>query len=274
MTSRPCFRRFVHVLRRTHAREPASPAWTRPQQSLLSATLAAATLAAASLAALPAAGAAQSFWVGGRAGTLGLGADLSLAATDWLVFRGSAGLLPLDAEVQRADHRTMVLELPRALYTIGADLEIGNFRIGGGMLYKQEDPLYAVTLGEGARLELGEGAYAPPELTRLTTTLTSEPWAPYALLGFGQHNAGGLGLFLDVGVVFLDGPDLSMSAEGDGDVLRSRAFQADLEAERHRVRGELGDLVSYWPILNLGVRYGFGGDRRDRWTRPGRGSRR
>lgn len=217
---------------------------------------------------------AQSVWVGGRAGTLGVGVDISIAANDWLTLRGSTGGLGVDADLTSvsglADNRTGVLTLPKTIHTIGADIEIGNFRIGGGMLYKDQDPYYAIRLGDGANIDIGEGTYTEPEVTRLTTTLHSEPWAPYVLVGFGQHTSRGLSLFLDAGVAFLDQPRLSMSARGDASTLRSRNFRDDLRAEQRSVRNDMGDLVKYWPILNLGLRYGFGGhDRDDR----GRGRR-
>ena len=215
--------------------------------------------------------AAQSVWLGGRVGTLGVGADISIAASDWFVLRGGAGLLGVETDLTTVsgldDNRNGILALPRAFYTVGADIEIGNFRIGGGMLYKGDDPHYAIRLGDGATIDIGEGTYTAPEVTQLTTTLFSDAWAPYALVGFGQHTSSGLGLFLDVGVAFLDHPELSMSATGDGSVLRSRGFRDDLHAEQQSVRKDMGDLVNFWPILNLGIRYGIGGDDRRRRAR-------
>lgn len=210
--------------------------------------------------------AAQSVWLGGRAGTFGVGFDVSVAANDWFVLRGGTGghgaYTDLTSVSRLDDNRTGTLQFPKMIYTIGADIEMGNFRIGGGMLYKNEDPYYAIRLGDGATIDIGGGSYTEPEVTQLTTTLHSEPWAPYVLLGFGQHNASGLGLFLDVGVAFLDHPELSMSASGDPSVLRSRGFRDDLRAEQRSVRDDMGDLVNFWPIFNLGIRYGIGGDDR------------
>ena len=210
---------------------------------------------------------AQSVWVGGRAGTFGAGFDVSVATSDWLILRAGTGghgaYADLTSVSGLAENRTGTLTFPNRIYTIGADIEVGNFRIGGGMLYKDQDPYYAIKLGDGATIDIGEGTYTEPEVTRLTTTLHSEPWAPYVLVGFGQHTSSGLGLFLDAGVAFLDHSSLSMSARGDATVLRSRQFRDDLRAEQRSVRDDVGDLVRFWPILNLGVRYGIGGRDRD-----------
>ena len=230
--------------------------------------LAAPFVVAALFALTTASAGAQSVWLGGRAGTLGVGADISIATSDWFIFRGGAGLLGVETDLTSvsglADNRSGILALPKAFYTVGADIEVGNFRIGGGMLYKGGDPHYAIRLGDGATIDIGDGTYTEPQITELTTTLLSDAWAPYVLLGFGQHNASGLGLFLDVGVAFLDHPELRMSAAGDAATLRSRGFRDNLRAEQRSVRDDMGDLVNYWPILNLGIRYGVGGDDRRR----------
>ena len=223
------------------------------------------------LATAPPAQAMQGFAIGGRAGTLGVGAEVAVLVQDWVVLRGGASLLGVNADLTSlsglADDRTGTLALPKSFYTIGADLEVGNFRIGGGMLYKEVDPAFSITLGSGAAIDIGDGTYTEPEVTELTTTLVSESWAPYVLVGFGQHASRGLGLFLDVGVAFLDRPELRMSATGDRSVLSSRSFRSDLRAEEESVREDAGDLVNYWPILNFGVRVGLGG--RDRRRRGG-----
>lgn len=215
--------------------------------------------------------AAQSVWIGGRVGTLGVGADISVAASDWFILRGGAGLLDVETDLTTvsglADNRNGILALPKPFYTVGADIEVGNFRIGGGMLYKSEDPHYAIRLGDGASIAIGEGTYTEPEVTQITATLLSDAWAPYALVGFGQHTSSGLGLFLDIGVAFLDHPKLQMSAAGDASVLHTRGFREDLRAEQRSVRGDMGDLVNFWPILSLGVRYRINGHDRRRCGR-------
>ena len=223
-------------------------------------------LATALVVAPPPARAMQGFAIGGRAGTLGVGAEVAVLVSDWLAFRGGASLLGVDADLTSvsglAENRKGVLELPKSIYTVGADFEVGNFRIGGGLLYKERDPAYAITLGSGAEISIGERTYTEPEVTQLTTTLVSDSWAPYVLVGFGQHASRGFGIFLDVGVAFLDHPQLMMSARGDRAVVSSRSFRDDLRAEEQSVREDAGDLVNYWPILNLGLRFGLGGGNR------------
>lgn len=231
-----------------------------------------AIAATTTLVALPVvsgpAHAMQDIAIAGRAGTLGLGAEVVILANDWIALRGGAGLLGFDADITSVsgleDNRTGEVGVPKSVYTFGADFAVGNFRLGGGMLYKQADPTYAIKLGSGAEIDIGANTYTEPEVTQLTTTLVSEAWAPYVLLGFGQHMARGVGLFLDVGVAFLDQSDLVMSATGDRTVLTSRRFREDLRAEEQNALDDAGDLVNYWPILNLGLEFAVGGRGRGR----------
>lgn len=216
----------------------------------------------ASLTLMPRFAEAMQVTIGGRAGTLGLGAEMVVITNEVVSLRAGAGFAGLDADVTSLfgldDDRRGSLAVPKSMYTLGLDFAIGNFRIGGGVLYKEHNPVYALSLGDGARIDIGENTYTQPEVTQLTTTLVSREWAPYALIGLGQHVTRGLGLFLDVGVAFLGEPELAMRATGEGRVVASRRFRHDLSAEQQNLREDAGNLVKYWPILNLGVQFGFG----------------
>ncbi len=101
-----------------------------------------------------------------------------------VIAAAGAGLMGFDADITSfsglADNRTGTLAVPRSVYTLGADLAVGNFRLGGGVLYKKRDPVYAITYADGAEIDIGNGTYTAPEVTRLSTTLVSESWAPHA----------------------------------------------------------------------------------------------
>ena len=237
-------------------------------------TIPLASLAVPALAAIapgPAA-AMQHLTVGARTGTLGHGAEVVLITNRVFSLRAGAGLVGLDADMTTVlgldDNLTGTLAVPRSIYTLGGDFAVGNFRIGGGVLHKQRDPVWEIALGGGAEIDIGENTYTEPQITRLTTTLASREWAPYVLVGLGQHLTRGLGLFLDAGVAFLDRPRLRMSATGDGSVLASRTFRRDLMDAELDARRDAGELLKYWPILSVGVQFGFGsrdGGRRGRW---------
>lgn len=211
----------------------------------------------------PKASALQTVALGSRDGTLGIGADVSVAWSDWFILRAGASVLALDADLTPVsglvDNLTARAVLPNAFYTVGAEAERGMFRFGAGILYKHRDPRLVFSLGDGASIDIGRGRYTALEITELTATLRSDAWAPYAVAGLGEHNAGGLDFFVDVGVAFLVGSELVLAAAGESDLLRSSRFRENLGVEQLSIRRDLGSLIDFWPILNFGIRYGFGG---------------
>ena len=227
-----------------------------------------AALAALLVVASPRASALQTVAVGSRTGTLGIGADVSVAWNDWFILRGGASVLALDADLTPVsglvDNLTARVALPDAFYTVGAAVEGGVFRVGAGILYKHRDPRLVFALGDGASIDIGRGRYTALQITELTATLRSDAWAPYVVAGLGEHNAAGLDIFVDVGLAFLSGSELVLAAAGDSPLLRSRRFRENLGIEQLSIRRELGALIDFWPILNFGIRYGFGGRESDR----------
>ncbi|GMV04003.1 MAG: hypothetical protein AMXMBFR53_02840 [Gemmatimonadota bacterium] len=223
------------------------------------------TLSAAALLALPAAAAAQGFAVAGRAGTLGLGAEGAVGLTDSFVLRGGIGLIPLEVDATSfwdvGDDVEATLTLPKTWFNVGADLYLGSgFRIGGGMLFKPDDPEVAGSLTGSASIDIGGKTYTATEVASVTGTLDAKDQAPYVLLGFGKHTRSGIGLFLDLGVAFMGDPEIALTATGNSTVINSAEFQSRLRTEEQSLNDDLPTWAKkYWPIINIGVKFGLGG---------------
>ena len=155
------------------------------------------------------------------------------------------------------------MALPTAFHTVGAEGEYSIFRAGAGILYKHKDPRLVFALRDGASIDIGNGTYTVLEISELSATLRTRAWAPYVLVGLGEHNAEGLDIFVDLGVAFLTGSELVLAAVADGALLDSRLFRENLGLEELGFRQDLGGFFSYWPILSIGIRYGFGGQHSD-----------
>lgn len=210
---------------------------------------------AVACAAMPDAAAAQTLGIGGRIGTLGVGGEAAAEVTERIVLRGGFGLLPLEPNATFDDLK-VTLSLPN-WYNVGVDLYLnGSLRLGGGVVFKSEDLSLAGDFTSPQ--DIGGTTFTPEELGTLTGVIDSSDRAPYVLIGFGKHTAPGLGLFLDLGVVFLGEPDISLGAEGgsfsdDTDPLRSA-----LDAEAANFEAEMGTYLKLWPILSAGLRIGLG----------------
>ena len=199
--------------------------------------------------------------LGAHLGTLGMGGDVGVAFNETFALRGGAGLygfgLDLTGRFGLADNRTAVLSLPSAMFTIGAEVSSGVLRAGAGLLIRAGDPVYEITYGDGASIDIGGGYYTQPEVRTLATTLVSGSVAPYALLGYGSQRSRGLGFVVDAGAAFPLDAGFEMSATGDPAVLGSARFKTDLEAERRDAEDDAGGWLSFWPIVSIGLRYGL-----------------
>jgi hypothetical protein len=216
------------------------------------------TLSTALLLVVPAAVSAQGFGIAGRAGTLGVGGEVALGLTDAFVIRGGLGLIPFEPTAT-IDDIEFTLKLPEKWMTIGADIYLGgSFRIGGGMLFKPDDPTLT---GEivGGSVEIGDTTYTSTEVSQLTGVLDSKDQAPYVLIGFGRHTASGIGLFLDLGAAFIGEPEVRLDATGNSTIIGSSEFQSELRKQETNIEDDLGSYIKVWPILNIGLRIGVGG---------------
>lgn len=216
------------------------------------------TLSAALLLAVPAAVTAQGFGIAVRAGTLGVGPEVALGLTDAFVIRGGIGLMRFEPTAT-IDEIEFTLTLPEKWITIGADVYLGGtFRIGGGMLFKPDDPTLVGDI-VGGSVQIGDVTYTSTDVSQLTGTLDSKDRAPYVLIGFGRHTSTGVGLFLDIGAAFIGEPVVSLAATGNSEIINSSEFQAELRKQETNIENDLGQYIKVWPILNIGVRIGVGG---------------
>ena len=142
-------------------------------------------------------------------------------------------------------------------FNVGVDVYLGgSFRIGGGVLFKSDDP--RVEGNFTTDQDIGGRSFTPAELGTLTGVLSSRDRAPYALIGFGNHISSGIGLFLDLGVAFLGEPEINLYAT-EGTFLDRAELNSRLAAEARDWEESAGSYLNYWPIFNLGVRIGLGG---------------
>jgi hypothetical protein len=195
------------------------------------------------------------FGVAGRAGTLGLGVEGAIGLTDRVVLRGGLGLSGLEATTT-FDGIEVALTLPDHWYNVGIDLYLnGALRIGGGVLFKSDDPTITGRIENG--VDVGGRTFSQAELGTLTGRVLSDDRAAYALIGFGKHTSNGIGLSLDVGAAFLGSPTVSLASEG-GTFADQAELSSRLAQEALAFEADMKTYLKVWPILNLAIRVGAG----------------
>ncbi|MDH5591023.1 MAG: hypothetical protein OEZ65_09480 [Gemmatimonadota bacterium] len=208
--------------------------------------------------ALPTSGTAQALGAGVRAGTLGMGGEVALGLGERVVVRAGAGYMPM-SPATTIDEIPFTLTLPSAWYTAGMDIYLaGTLRIGGGMLVRRGGFSLEADLSSAAGTTLGSQVYTDLEVFALTAELDTPERAPYVVLGFGNHTSGRPGLFLDLGVVMSDQPNVNLSVQGDPVVVGSAAFLADLAAQEDALSAQAPTYLRFWPVVSLGFRIGTG----------------
>jgi len=200
------------------------------------------------------AGQGMELGLGGRVGTLGLGGELAVGVNERVVVRGGIGLFPYEPTITFDDIETK-LDLP-TVYNVGVDLYVnGAMRLGGGVLFRSDDPSMSATFTQDQ--DIGGTTYTPSQIGTLTGVLDQNDRALYALIGFGRHTAPGMGLFIDLGVVFVGDPTVRLTAEGGSlDPATDSAFRSALDQEAADFQEDVGGYLKVYPILSLGFRLG------------------
>ncbi|HUF50697.1 MAG TPA: hypothetical protein VMN60_07690 [Longimicrobiales bacterium] len=211
-------------------------------------------IAAVAVLVVPIAAPAQSLGVSARAGSLGIGGELSLGLTGRLAVRGGIGVLPFEVNRSYSDV-DYTIEPTSPLANVGIDFYpgLGGLHIGGGLLLVSQPT--TLTGEYTGTVDIGGRTYTGAEVGTLTGELDHGSSAPYLLLGFGRHTGAGFGFFADLGAAFMKDPALTLEASGPA--ANNQQFQDDLERERAEAEADAKEFLKILPILSLGVRIGI-----------------
>jgi hypothetical protein len=214
--------------------------------------LIAASVLAISLA--PAGVAGQTFGVGLKAGTLGLGADVAVGLHDRIALRGGFGVFPFTPRLTYSDIEYDA-ELPSPQFTGTADLFlIGGLRLTGGVLVSTPDFVLTSDLTNLGTVDIGGVQFDGSDVGVMSGAVVNKDVAPYVGLGFGRVAKRGFGFFVDAAVAFQGEPVVALAATGP--IRDDPDFQSALRAEEQALAEEI-KLAKYYPILSVGLSFGF-----------------
>jgi hypothetical protein len=205
--------------------------------------------------AAPLVAAAEGLTATAKAGTLGLGLELSGGPGRYLIARGGVNYFDYDFS---HDYENIDYDLEFELRSVAALLDWhpagGSFRMTSGMLFNRNE------LAADAKPEDFydiDGTMYPAELVGdLSANVGFDDYAPYVGLGWATNNGidGGFGLSVDLGVAYQGSPEVQLTASGP--LAADPGFQADLDAERRALADDL-DEYEYYPVVALGFNYRF-----------------
>lgn len=195
----------------------------------------------------------DNFWVGARAGTLGLGLEMTWQALPYLDFR--AGLNRYDYEDNRSEAGVdydALLELDSLYATANLRVPLSPFRITGGV-FANNNSLALVGQSSGS-VNVGGIDYSATDVGMLRGRTEFEKSAPYVGLGFDFRVLNTVALNLDLGILWQGDPTVELSA--DGLLSSDPVFQAQLESERTELEEAMRDFRAY-PVVSLGLSFNF-----------------
>ena len=195
--------------------------------------------------------------IGARAGTLGLGGEVSFGFTRMIAVRGGIGLVPYEFDGEFSEV-TYTVSPPERIWNVGVDVYPfgGGLRLSAGMLNRPAFELVA----EGQRQAEISGQTYQGDINIQGEITNEKETAPYATIGFGRATGRGLGFFIDAGAAFMGEGQMTLTGtctvRQTGDNCPSN-FQAELNEEADQAEEDFGGYVKLWPILNIGIRFGF-----------------
>ena len=191
--------------------------------------------------------------IAAKAGTTGVGGELSFGLSPRLALRGSATTIPMKPTGTFSDVEYQV-NPPTPMFTAGVDLYLMNgLRLFGGMLFGADqlalDGTYNGSVQIGDQTYQGSGT--------LNAIVQRNSTAPYFGIGFGRTVGRGLGVFFDVGGAILGETTVSLSATGP--VTMAPDYEANRAKEEQSIQDNIDKYAKVLPMLSLGLRFGLGG---------------
>lgn len=200
------------------------------------------------------------FWIGVKAGTLGLGLEGSWRPIPWFDVRAGANMFDYDDNGSQAGiNYNGTLSLETFYATANFRFPLSPFRMTVGA-FSNGNEFELVSQDMNAYF-IGNDPipYLPTEVGTLTSTTSFESTAPYLGAGFDFRFANRIGLSLDFGVLWQGEPVVTLTSDGslasDPGLLGDQ-FRAALEDERLQLQDEVKNLKAY-PVISLGFNVNF-----------------
>ena len=188
--------------------------------------------------------------IGGRAGTTGVGAEVSYGVIPRLALRGSATVIPVKPK-GTFDDVDFEVDPPSPMFTAGADLYLTeNIRLFGGVLIGADqlilDGDYSGTVQFGNQTYSGTGT--------IVGEVESSSTAPFFGLGLGRTFGARVNFNLDLGAAIL-GESTVRLIEITGPAAQST--QAQRDAKIAEIQDDVDKYAKFYPMVSFGISIGI-----------------
>jgi hypothetical protein len=221
----------------------------------LSALLLTNTALAEEVAAAPSAAPASNtagIDIGLKAGTLGLGLDLSKSLGDKFAVRLNVNQYDFDhSGTESGIDYDMNLKWQNTGLMLDWHPFGGGFRVSAGYVLNS-NKISMTALPTGGTYTIGGNTYDTTQISSLTGEVTFSNGG-YLGLGYGKGGLRkGFGFTFEVGVLFQDSPKINLTATGSA----AAAAESNIQIEEAQAADSMKDFKLY-PQVAVGVSYGF-----------------
>ncbi len=196
--------------------------------------------------------AADNLWFGAKAGTLGLGLEVTWRPVPYLDLR--AGLNRFDYDISGGqagiDYATD-LNLDTMYVTANFRVPLYPLRFTVGVFSNGNELSMVSQVPTGI---IGGATYLPSEIGTLRSTTSFKSTAPYLGIGFDFRAFNKVGINLDLGFLWQDSPIVTITT--DGLLAGDPTFNAALEMERLELENALKNFKVH-PVISLGFAVNF-----------------
>jgi hypothetical protein len=197
--------------------------------------------------------------VGVRAGTLGLGAEISYAVSQRVALRlGADTYTPKTVTVKQQDiDYDAQAKLRSGSLLVDWFPFANNFRISlGGVVNKNK--ITATGKPTGGTFTINGQPINASDVASLDADVGFKTTAPYFGIGYGRPINEGLSFITDLGVMFQGSPKTTLTAtcSATASPANCAALQSAVAAEQATLSGDLSKF-KYYPVFSLGLAYTF-----------------
>jgi hypothetical protein len=191
-------------------------------------------------------------WVGARAGTNGIGAEVGVRIVPTIVVRGIG-------QGYNFDYNETISGIAYSgtaeLGSFGAQIDFRPplipFYATAGIFANNNNFDFSAT--PTGTVNIGSNSYQGSQVGTLTSKASFDEVAYFGGLGL-KFGLGPLEAALEGGVYYQGDPNVDFKASGP--LATNPMFQADLEREKAKIVDEL-DNAKYWPMITLHARWKF-----------------
>ena len=193
------------------------------------------------------------FWVGAKAGTLGLGLEGTWRPIDWMDLRVGGNVFDYNETGSQAGiDYDATLELQTFYATANLRFPLSPFRVTVGM-FSNSNSIKMLSVDQ-ASYDIGGFSFTPEEVGQLEGRTNWDSTSPYIGAGFDFEIFNRVGLNLDFGVLWQGDPKVSLTSTGT--LANDQNFQDLLAAEIAELEDDFDALKAY-PVISVGFNFAF-----------------